>query len=263
MRISGDEIQAGRLSAESLALVAGQLKDVGYIILEQIIDQDTINRVYEAYLPIYKDHLEEPEVCRRLESGAPYVRRPMPLAPPFNDEIICANPIAMQAIGEIMGDFICTLFYHFTLMPGSSPQLCHVDTTEDLFPGLPVALPTYSLSVNIPLVDFTEENGSTEVWPGTHLQPLSGNLGERCRALPSARTNVRAGDLIIRDLRLWHRGMSNQTAMIRPMLYLLYCRPWYRFPTQPITLTPGWEDSLSERARRIFTPKVHMTGYYR
>ena len=23
--------------------------------------------------------------------------------------------------------------------------------------------------IHIPLVDFTEENGSTEVWPGTHL----------------------------------------------------------------------------------------------
>ncbi len=45
-----------------------------------------------------------------------------------------------------------------------------------LFPELAIPLPVFSLVVNIPLVDVTEENGPLEVWPGgTHQNPDRSN----------------------------------------------------------------------------------------
>ena len=38
-----------------------------------------------------------------------------------------------------------------------------------MFPELGMALPVTRIVVNIPLIDFTLENGCTEVWPGSHL----------------------------------------------------------------------------------------------
>ena len=47
-------------------------------------------------------------------------------------------------------------------------QPLHVDIGH-LWPGLQKAHPAHALVVNVPVVDMTAENGSTELWPGTHL----------------------------------------------------------------------------------------------
>jgi hypothetical protein len=54
-------------------------------------------------------------------------------------------------------------------------QNAHCDIMP-LFPELAIPLPVFSLVLNIPLVDVTEENGPLEVWPGgTHLNPDRSN----------------------------------------------------------------------------------------
>ena len=69
------------------------------------------------------------------------------------------------------------------------------------------------------LVDTDETNGSTEVWLGTHRdanfadhRPEGGiklELLEKRRAVrPPVRLNGKKGDLVIRDPRLWHAGVS-------------------------------------------------------
>lgn len=103
----------------------------------------------------------------------------------------------------------------------------------------------FALVVNVPLVQMTPENGSTEVWLGTHngfgLEAQKGVHGERAsgrirEALLEARREyspplqpiVPKGSLIVRDLRLWHAGMPNHSNIIRVMLAMsksyLFCR---------------------------------------
>lgn len=82
---------------------------------------------------------------------------------------------------------------------------------------------------------MTPENGSTEVWLGTHqdtnLYVQEGKHGERAsgrikleelekrRAIrPPCQPVVPKGSIIIRDLRLWHAGVGNRTDMVRVML---------------------------------------------
>lgn len=256
MRISDEEIQSGQLTPQTLGLVVRQMRDLGFVILEQVIKPSTVNRVYEAFLSLFKPHIEKPEVRERVEAGNKYVRLPLPFTPPFNDESICANPIAVQVMEAMMDEVTCNFFYSLTTLQGTTPQHTHIDMMRYLFPGFPVALPPWSLNVNIPMIDFTEDNGSTEVWPGTHLQPIDDSLGERSKSLASVRLNARVGDLVLRDPRVWHRGMPNKTTAIRTIIQLIYCRPWYRLPVPPLDLQPGWSDPLSDRARRIFSNDV-------
>jgi hypothetical protein len=74
--------------------------------------------------------------------------------------------------------------------------------------------------------------------------------------MPSVRTNVRAGDLIVRDLRLWHRGMPNQTTAIRTMLAIVYNTPWFRQTAPPIQIPRASWEALSEHAQQIFSQNV-------
>jgi hypothetical protein len=152
-----------------------------------------------------------------------------------------------------MGEIVCSFYHSNTTLPGNSDfQAIHIDMPSLLFPGLPVALPPWLIVVNFPLIDFTAENGGTEIWPGTHLNTDERNLVERCGVVPSIRSTVRVGDLVIRDLRTWHRGVPNLTNNTRTMLAIVYNRPWFRMPPSCIQISQAEWQALPEYAQRIF-----------
>lgn len=84
---------------------------------------------------------------------------------------------------------------------------------------------------------MTPENGSTEVWLGTHtdsgLHVQEGRHGERAsgrimldllekqrKVRPPSQPVVPKGSIIVRDLRLWHGGKPNLSSDPRVMLAL-------------------------------------------
>ena len=85
-----------------------------------------------------------------------------------------------------------------------------------MFPDLPTPLPSHMLVIHIRLIDFIEENGSTELWPGTHLvtdhwetldrdgdgDGASGEPEERALSLPSIRANMPAGSTLVPDMQV-------------------------------------------------------------
>ena len=93
----------------------------------------------------------------------------------------------------------------------------------------------FALVVNVGLVEMSPNNGSTEIWLGTHrdygIESQEGAHGDRAsgrirQTLLEERRKTRApvqpvvpkGSLIVRDLRLWHAGMPNWTNEVRVML---------------------------------------------
>lgn len=83
--------------------------------------------------------------------------------------------------------------------------------------------PCHCLTVFVPLVDMTVDNGSTEFSLGTHIHAdhyPDGEIIFECTA----------GSAIIFDCRLLHRGTANRAASDRPLLYFTYAKPWYKDP---------------------------------
>jgi ectoine hydroxylase-related dioxygenase (phytanoyl-CoA dioxygenase family) len=70
----------------------------------------------------------------------------------------------------------------------------------------------------MPLVDFTEEVGPTEVVPGTHMfqhKPSEGYLEKHAKKIL-----VPAGTVFAMDGCLWHRGSKNKSGKVRPLLQM-------------------------------------------
>lgn len=144
----------------------------------------------------------------------------------------------------------------------------------------------FAYVVNIPLITMTPENGSTELWLGTHkdsgLHVQDGMHGERAsgRIKPDALKKQRAirspsqpivpkGSFVLRDLRLWHAGIGNQTDMVRVMLAMSECAYVPRYIAGNVMLTKkstlprgtatgcGWSCRTASgrllRGRRIWT----------
>ena len=70
----------------------------------------------------------------------------------------------------------------------------------------------------MPLVDFVEENGPTEIVPGTHLfqnMPSQGFLEKHAKKMI-----IPAGTVFAIDGTLWHRAGNNRSGKIRPLLQM-------------------------------------------
>jgi ectoine hydroxylase-related dioxygenase (phytanoyl-CoA dioxygenase family) len=89
--------------------------------------------------------------------------------------------------------------------------------------------------INVPLVSMEVENGSTEIWLGTHdgttIADQEGAHGDRAsgrikshllearkESRPPCQPTVKKGSIIVRDLRLWHGGKPNLSSEPRVML---------------------------------------------
>lgn len=72
--------------------------------------------------------------------------------------------------------------------------------------------------VLMPLVDFTEEVGPTEIVPGTHL--FKGMPSQEFLEKHAKKMILPAGSVFAMDGTLWHRAGLNRSGNIRPMLQM-------------------------------------------
>jgi ectoine hydroxylase-related dioxygenase (phytanoyl-CoA dioxygenase family) len=104
----------------------------------------------------------------------------------------------------------------------------------------------------VPLVPLTEATGSTRLWPGSHLVVDS-------RAMDGAPSDplVALGDCYLMDYRLMHGGMPNHSNIVRPILYNVYYRPWFRdyqnYPLQaPLAMSEAERRKVPTDYRGLF-----------
>eukprot|EP00931_Biecheleriopsis_adriatica_P093678 TRINITY_DN67409_c0_g1_i1.p1 TRINITY_DN67409_c0_g1~~TRINITY_DN67409_c0_g1_i1.p1 ORF type:complete len:210 (-),score=21.51 TRINITY_DN67409_c0_g1_i1:132-761(-) len=111
----------------------------------------------------------------------------------------------------------------------------HRDENDD--PELSKTGDPYVVSAFIPLVDITPRNGVTEFMPGSQLDTIPSGvfltLSEFLGTWPSRSTwtteGMKAGDIVLFDARLLHRGMLNLLSSegvgqygVRPVLQLTF-----------------------------------------
>lgn len=259
MRLTDDERAAGALSPERMAEALLTFRDTGFVVLENAYDTaflTTVRDAYEAELDRYLAGKGGLAALKGKTFGENHIGFFPPMFAPIADDRLAAHPIACQLMDRLLGeDFRCAFYHTNTACPGSGIQPIHRDTSL-LFGGdLSVPHPVGVLVLNVPLCDFNEENGSTEVWPASHLlvdlEPGDGaKIDERASRLPSVRTNLPLGSLVLRDMRMFHRGMPNRSEDVRTMMAIVYQRGW--MGDKSITVPQSTWDAWSPKARRIF-----------
>ncbi len=155
---------------------------------------------------------------------------------PFNDDGIVSNIFIKPIVHSLLGkDAKLTYAGLILSFPLSADQPFHQDGTalfgEEEFP-ISQRLPPYALNVFIPLDDITEELGPTEFCIGSHsaeeaikiLSKLENGDKKGAKVIAPL---LRSGDALIYDYRVCHRGTQNLAKKTRPMLYLMYARPWF------------------------------------
>jgi ectoine hydroxylase-related dioxygenase (phytanoyl-CoA dioxygenase family) len=225
---------AGRVSTEEY--VARFHRD-GFVEIENALPREFVEKVRQAFMQAMEAKVQRfalapvkptdgrdkantnVKIDFRPEGGNHDLNRwNMHLPTPLLHEQLIANPVALPVIKALLGpEPVAFLIASDTPYPGSGFQNIHQD------------FPRFGLTVNVPLVDFTEDNAPLEVWPGSHIRPGPFHTGEvnlsadEIRALgPGRRMLLKAGSMLIRDQRMVHRGTANTGQNPRPCLAIWY-----------------------------------------
>ena len=238
---------------------ADRIRVDGYTVFEGLLTTAHVEAMYEAFVRLMQEHSQQESANR----GANRFQMYLPFTAPFAETSVYENDRVLSVVEAVFGNAnfanapdsvtaACTYFASDTPLPGSDYQPVHSDTRL-LFPETPLSLPSYGLVLNIPLVTVTEENGPLEIWPGgTHLWPGGSDMAALAAKMQSVRLKMKRGDVLLRDLRMWHRGTPNRSDHMRPNVALVYTRPWYRFEQKPPVIAQAAWDGLSERAKKLF-----------
>lgn len=246
--ITPEEVASRRLKAEHLQLAVQAIRRDGFVVLNQVVDP--------AHLEVLHDKILKDVAVLKARKDAPYnwnkgnIQQDPPPFPPYLFRDILLNDMAVAVSKAVLGAGLTNSFYSGnTALPSRERQPVHADSGQ-LWPELAVAHPTCQLVVNIPVVEMTPQNGSTEIWPGTHLETtvvaggdikVPTELVEQQRALaPPLQPVVRRGSVLIRDMRLWHAGMPNLTAHPRPMIATIHSAYWLKLG-KPLLFPKGTE----------------------
>jgi ectoine hydroxylase-related dioxygenase (phytanoyl-CoA dioxygenase family) len=220
------ETLSPELTPEQIQACADEIRMNGYTILENMLSAEMMATMLERFDALLAAK-REAEPSNR---GANRFQMHLPFVTPFADPLLYANPTVLAIMENLFSkDYILTYFASDTPFPGSDYQRVHLDARLP-FPEAPYGVPVYSVVVNAPLVDFTDENGPLEMWPnGTHMIAQPKDLERMAALMPSIKPHLKAGSLLLRDVRLWHRGTPSNGARSRPNMALVYSRGWFRF----------------------------------
>ncbi len=251
------EMETLQVNPEAILLHVDQIQANGFTLIEKALPLSLIEAMRVQFDPLIEEHRRACTTNR----GSNRYQMYLPFEPPFSSPLLIEHPVVLAVLRRVLGErFLLNYFASDTPFPGSDYQAIHSDG-EPLFPGTQVSLPCYAVVLNIALVDVTEENGPMEIWAGgTHSLTAQVNVEKAAQKMASQRLTMKAGDILLRDPRAWHRGTPNHGARSRPNIALLYARSWYRFGLDLPTIRRSQFDSLSESAQSMLRYATLLDG---
>jgi hypothetical protein len=195
----------------------------GALLIENIVDPALTARARQAFEEKYVRYLDGSTPDEVLSVGNRRRMITIDLEPPFDDPRLFANPFLLPLLNSVLGEgFVLGAFGVVCSLPSALKQHRHRDGGI-LFPlsGIDRLLPTTAVTVVIPLLEMNKVNGTTELWLGSHRDQ------NRVSDEYSVEPVVHEGSCVIWDFRLLHGGTANRGTVPRPILYLVYCRPWF------------------------------------
>jgi ectoine hydroxylase-related dioxygenase (phytanoyl-CoA dioxygenase family) len=234
--ISDEELRKGTTSSATIQLALKQFHKDGFVIIENAIDHESIDRLRTRMERDVQTNLCLPQVSYNHGLEAGNVSQTPPLQREYITEQLYANRHAIAILENIIGPRpqLSWVGSNIVLPQSHGRQAVHTD-----FYAQHLDFPT-GVEVYTYLDHCSGINGSTEIWPGTHIgYNIDDHIAidsswikqevfsARAAVQPPVQLNVPKGSICIRDLRMWHAGMPNYTDHPRIMFGLVYFPRWY------------------------------------
>lgn len=226
------------------------LDQFGYVVVEKVLDADTLSQVRNRVEELYEAEGENAGSEFRTEEGSRRLANLIDKGEIFRQ--LVATPRILQLIEHVLGErFKLSSFNARSANPHSSQaQPLHCDAA-----ALPDREGYWVCNTIWLLDDFTPENGATRVIPGSQnwkelpqhalADPVAPHPEEVLLTAP-------AGSVVVMNTHAWHGGTANRTANHRRALHAFYCRsdkPQQQY--QKRLLRPETQAQLTPTLRRL------------
>ncbi len=245
----------------------------GYVIIEDVLSSETLQRVRSAL----RQQLDAGPKGRNEFEGRETNRVYAMLAKDDVFAELATHPLALAFVeGDLGPDCLLSAFLAINLRPGETAQPWHHD---DQHIAIPRPRRNCGVSVFWPVDPMTEDNGATEIIPGSHLWGEGDPNGPLTNADFSTVT-VRESDSGMREDAikalapagammafkgdLWHRGGANRSGAPRLILTPQYCAGWARpLENMILAVPPARAATLSPRAQELIGYSIYppFMGY--
>jgi len=252
-----------------------EYNELGYIIFENILSSAEVERQRAALKPWIDADIRGRNNFEGAQSNRIYGM--LDKDPVFADLI--SHPLQLAFAERELGES-CLLYacLAINLHPGETVQPWHFD---DSHCGLARPRDPLSLSTFCSISDTTEENGATEIIPGSHkwgsqepeganrsadFKPrLSGQpVGGSSDHPEMVKATMPAGSLMIAKGTLWHRGGGNSSDGQRLIVTPQYCKGWCRpLEQQLLAVSPDKAARFPKRMQELLGYNIHppFMGY--
>ena len=226
----------------------------GYVIIDNVLGEAEVARIHDALAPHFTrtgrndfEGFKSNRVYALIEKDPEVFGQ------------LAAHPLALAfAERELGRSCLLSAMLAIRLLPGETVQDWHYDDEQILVPRPRDA---FGVSAFWAITDTTEDNGATEVIPGSHLWGAERPRGDHSGAVQAT---MPAGSLMLAKGTLHHRGGANRTDTPRLIITPQYCPGWAR-PLEAMTLAVSHETArqLPRRVRELLGYNIHAAfmGY--
>lgn len=212
---------------------AAELSRDGYCVLRGALDAALIGRLAADLAPSFA----LTPMCQGVFYGNRTRRFGALLRRSPHAEALVRHPAVLEIAERMLLPWCERIALNLTqaveIHPGAPQQFPHRD--QDMWAG-PKGSIEYLVNVMWPLDPFTEANGGTRLWPGSHDDQDSGELPEEFAVVP----DVRPGDALLFLGSTLHGGGGNRSQALRRGVIVSYCLGWLKpFELQWLVYPPA------------------------
>ncbi len=245
-------------STDPLPEMVSALLQQGALVIDGLLERETVERVnaeLDPYVEAAQSEREflNPALAWFFGKRTRHVTAVASKSMTFASEVLC-HPTLLGVSDAVLGPscarYQLNLAHVLDRGPGAEAQFLHRD--ELVWIHVPRPHPELQLASVIALVDFTRQNGATQVAPGSHRWPSERSPEEH--ELVSA--EMPAGSAVIYLGSTLHRGGANTTSDVwRRGMHLSYVLGWLRTEENHYLATPP------EIARTLPRRAQELLGY--
>ncbi len=210
---------------EQVAMACELFNTYGALQIDHAFPVETILRLQEAFMSRYQRYFTDDDHPDALRLGDKRFMLTVDMMAPFDDASIFGAPKVLPIIRHLLDDnFVLGAYTAAISLPGSSDQRLHKDHPA-LYPGAEWRhkLPSFAVQMIVPLVPLDAFTGTTRIYKGSHRFST-----DDAEARGHQDPVVPMGSCLLTDFRCAHRGLGNRSDRVRPILTLIYNRPWFR-----------------------------------
>jgi ectoine hydroxylase-related dioxygenase (phytanoyl-CoA dioxygenase family) len=215
----------------------------GFVVLPAVIGPEEISRIREQLAPYLDGRLFGRNEFEGFRSERVYAL--LAKAPAI--ATLVEHPAVLALLDELLHPgYLLSANLAINVHPGETAQSWH---TDDGYCRIQRPRPPMGVSAIWAIDEFTDDNGATELIPGSHTWDSE---PARVDDRDIERVVMPAGSVVVFFGTLLHRGGANRSNRSRLAVTPQYCEPWIRqIETMSLAVPPAVASTFSSRVQAL------------